>query len=82
MWHLKTRLGVFWVVPVKEGKKSRFVLGVNEDELAFYTDVEEAARDVHDQNTGFLKWDSQPVVKAPVHIAEWAIGEPKMWNKN
>lgn len=81
MWHLKTRLGVFWVVPVDKGNHHQFILGVNDDELAFYTDVEQAAKDVHDQSTGFLKWDSLGAVKAPEHITEWEEGEPRGWKK-
>lgn len=80
MWHLKTNLGVFWVVPVTEGK-NKYVLGVNDHDLAFYTDVEQAAKDVHDQNTGYLQWDVQTHVKAPEHIMEWLEGEPEEWYK-
>lgn len=81
MWYLKTRLGVFWVVPKFESdtKTHKFLLGVNDQELAVYTDVERAAQDVHDQATGFLKWDLQPKVKAPEHISEWVEGTPKDW---
>ncbi len=81
MWHLKTRLGVFWVVPVQEAK-NKYILGINDEELAFYTDIEQAAKDVHDQTTGFLRWDSQSSVKAPEHITEWIEGEPKEWDKH
>ena len=81
MWHLKTRLGVFWVVPLYEAK-NKYILGINDEELAFYTDVEHAAKAVHDQTTGFLKWDSQQGIRAPEHISEWVEGEPKDWNKH
>lgn len=79
MWHLKTKLGVFWVVPVSS-YKNEFRLGVNDEELGFYTSLDQAAKDVHDQATGFLKWDMQPVARAPEHIAEWVEGEPRGWN--
>jgi len=79
MWHLKTRLGVFWVVPLTD-KNNKYYLGVDDLELGEYTDAEQAARDVHDQATGYYKWDSQPKVKAPEHIEEWAMGEPKDWH--
>jgi hypothetical protein len=81
MWHLKTKLGVFWVVPLP-ASSDKFLLGVNDDELGFYTDLDQAAKDVHDQTTGFLKWDMQPVVKAPEHITEWLEGEPSAWRKH
>jgi len=80
MWHLKTRLGVFWVVPLSQ-TKNQFLLGINDDELAFYTDIEQAAKDVHDQSTGFLSWDTQAKVHAPEHISEWVLGEPQNWKK-
>ncbi len=80
MWYLKTKLGVFWVVPLVE-PKNKYVLGVNDQELAFYTDVEQAAKDVHDQATGYLRWDCESVVKAPEHISEWVEGEPQDWRK-
>ena len=41
--------------------------------------IEQAAKDVHDQATGYLKWDSLPKVKAPEHIQEWVEGEPPNW---
>ena len=81
MWHLKTRLGVFWVVPMSSSE-NKFLLGVNDEELGLYTDVERAAKDVHDQATGFLKWDIQSTVRAPEQIREWAEGEPKSWDKH
>ena len=84
MWYLKTRLGVFWVIPLKDkkDKSEKYVLGVNDEKLAFYTDVEQAAKDVHDQTTGFMKWDMESMVKAPLHINEWVEGEPKDWGSS
>lgn len=78
MWHLKTKLGVFWVIPVSE-VGSKYYLGLNDEPLGEYNDAEQAAKDVHDQNTGFLAWDVQARIKAPEHINEWAQGEPKEW---
>jgi len=80
MWHLKTKLGTFWVLPLAE-KKGRFVLGLNDEELSFYTDTEQAARAVHDQSTGCLKWDIASRPTAPEHITEWVEGEPKEWSR-
>jgi len=83
MWHLKTKFGIFWVVPISEVKTTpQYLLGIDDSELAFYTDAEQAAKDVHDQATGFLKWDIQAQVKAPDHITEWTSGEPQNWYKS
>ena len=79
MWHLKTKLGTFWVLPVAEKGQKKVVLGLNDDELSFYTDGEEAARAVHDQSTGYLKWDIASKIKAPEHISDWMEGEPEEW---
>ncbi len=80
MWHLKTKLGEFWVVPLSESN-NRYLLGVNDEELAFYTDIEEAAQAVRNQSTGFLQWDSQTEVRAPAQIKEWVEGEPQSWKQ-
>ena len=79
MWHLRTKLGVFRVTPLIEGGSQKFFLGVNDQELGIYSDAEKAARDVHDQCTGYYQWDSHPKVRAPEHIAEWQAGEPNDW---
>lgn len=87
MWHLKTKVGVFWVTPIPENdvnsykkkKNSKYFLGINDQELGIYTDAEEAARDVHEQRTGFYKWDCSSRINAPEHINEWVLGEPNDW---
>jgi hypothetical protein len=80
MWHLKTKLGVFWVAPsVEKASSKKYYLGVNDQELGAYSDAELAARDVHNQCTGYFSWDSQPKVRVPEHITEWVEGEPKDW---
>lgn len=81
MWHLKTKLGVFWVAPVSDSS-NKYFLGVNNEELGLYTDVEQAAKDVHDHATGYLKWDTEIRNKAPEHITQWVLGEPKEWRSN
>ncbi len=78
MWHLKTKLGVFWIVPVAS-TDNKFLLGINEEELGFYTNLNQVAKDVRDQATGFLQWDVQAAIHAPEHIEEWVEGEPKSW---
>lgn len=80
MWHLKTKLGVFWIIRTSDGLK-RYRLGINEDPLSTYNDPEQAARDVHDQATGFLPWDIQSRIFAPEHIQEWHQGEPEDWKE-
>jgi hypothetical protein len=83
MWHLKTRLGVFWVAPVFDSP-NQYYLGINDEELGKYPNAEEAAQDVHNQVTGFMKWDteSKSKIKAPEHIEGWIAGEPKAWQTN
>lgn len=78
MWHLKTKLGVFWVVPVAE-MGNRYFLGVNDEALGEYNDAEQAAKDVHNQATGYYKWDSQARIRVPEHIVEWQEGTPREW---
>jgi hypothetical protein len=79
MWHLKTRLGTFWVAPVSDSGH-QFFLGVGDQELGIYNDAEQAAQDVHNQSTGYLKWDIEVKVFAPRHITDWKEGEPQNWH--
>lgn len=81
MWHLKTKVGLFWVAPVAD-LKDKYFLGINDQELGIYPDADQAAKDVHDQRTGYLSWDSQSRIKAPEHIFDWSEGEPKEWKKH
>ncbi len=81
MWYLKTRLGTFWVAPISD-IKNQYYLGVDDQELGVYSDIEKAAKDVHDQSTGYFKWDSQARVKAPEHISQWTEGEPQTWHSD
>lgn len=78
MWHLKTKLGTFWVIPVSE-VGSKYFLGLNDTPLAEYRDAEQAAHDVYTQATGYFKWDSQAHVKVPEHLNDWQEGEPRDW---
>lgn len=82
MWHLKTRAGTFWVVakPVSDMDEHKYYLGVNDEELGVYDDLNKAAQDVYTQSTGFFKWDCQSKVKAPSDISQWIQGEPENWN--
>lgn len=79
MWHLRTKQGIFWVVEAPETHK--YVLGVDNDELGVYDDADQAAKEVHDQTTGHLAWDSASHVAAPDHVTNWAKGEPTNWQE-
>jgi hypothetical protein len=78
MWHLRTRQGTFWVIESQETHK--YVLGVNNDELGSYDDADAAAKDVHNQATGYFPWDCQSHAKAPDHVSNWVQGEPDNWS--
>lgn len=79
MWHLKTKLGTFWVVETNNETNERYFLGINDQELGAYNDLETAAKDVYEQSTGYLQWDSQAKVKVPESISQWAEGDPETW---
>jgi hypothetical protein len=79
MWHLKTKLGTFWVVETNNESTERYFLGINDQELGAYNDLETAAKDVYEQSTGYLQWDSQAKVKVPESISQWAEGDPETW---
>jgi hypothetical protein len=68
MWHLRTKQGTFWVIEAPSTHK--YLLGIDDAELGVYDD---------DQATGFFPWDCQSRVKAPDHVANWAVGEPESW---
>ena len=87
IWHLKTRLGTFWVMEDElnacsddDGDK-KYYLGVDDVELAPYTDAEQAARDVYEQATGYFKWDCQSKINVPSDLSKWAQGSPDGWGK-
>lgn len=79
MWHLKTKLGTFWLVESEGTESKKFLFGVDDHELGTYTDVAAAAKDVYQQATGFLQWDSQSKVRAPTNIEQWNTGLPEGW---
>lgn len=82
MWYLKTKLGTFWVLEAKEADEQledNIFLGINDEELGLYEDIEDAVRDVHDQATGYLRWDTQSRVNAPSSISQWIEGTPDNW---
>ena len=80
MWHLRTKLGTFWVIEAsQDNKKYKYFLGVDDQELGAYEDYHTAAKDVYCQHTGYFKWDSQDRVRVPQDISEWHEGEPEGW---
>lgn len=81
MWHLKTRLGTFWVVESEsdETHRANYTLGVDDYELGKYDDINKAVRDVYEQETGHYSWDSLSRIRAPKDISEWRGGEPTNW---
>lgn len=79
MWHLKTKLGTFWVVETNNELQHGYFLGVNDQELGVYNEVDQAAKDVYEQTTGYLTWDCQARVKAPNSINQWVEGAPDDW---
>ena len=78
MWHLKTKLGTFWLVEASNNTE-QYLLGINDQELGTYQDANIAAHDVYEQATGYFKWDSQAKIKAPTNITEWLEGAPDNW---
>ena len=78
MWHLKTKLGTFWIVE-SDDELHQYFLGCDDDNLGAYPSVDEAVIHVINQETGYLKWDIHPHVQAPESIEQWMEGPPKEW---
>ena len=79
MWHLRTKLGTFWVVEAPQGDQEQYYLGIDNYELGKYQNKEEAVQDVCQQNTGYFDWDCLTKVKVPGKISQWKEGEPRDW---
>lgn len=83
MWHLKTKLGIFWVVEASKdtssAQRKSYYLGIDDQELGVYDDIAKAAKDVHQQATGYFSWDCQSKVQAPAVIGDWKQGQPEDW---
>ena len=80
MWHLKTKLGTFWLVEANNDSDNRYLLGIDDHELGAYDNADLAAHDVHDQATGCIEWDCQAKIKAPDTISHWTEGSPNSWS--
>ncbi|HET9843552.1 MAG TPA: hypothetical protein VFP93_02720 [Gammaproteobacteria bacterium] len=78
MWHLKTKLGTFWIIE-SDKEAQKYYLGCEDDKLGEYNSLDKILDDVCNQETGFLKWDEQLKVTAPHDIGEWEEGPPENW---
>ncbi len=78
MWHLKTKLGTFWIVK-NEAKDQSFFLGCEDENLGQYESADSAVNDIHKRETGYLEWDEQSSLNVPTVLSEWAQGEPEYW---
>ena len=80
MWHLKTRLGTFWIIPAEElDVVGKYVLGIDHDTLGVYTDPNLAVGDVQQYRTGLLAWDERPGVRRAPDLSAWCPGLPEKW---
>ena len=81
MWHLKTKLGTFWIIPTKLDSTpvTSCQLGIDDDPLGEYDSPEQAVSEVHARNTGYLKWDTQTKIRIPEALSAWRHGQPAEW---
>jgi hypothetical protein len=82
MWHLKTKLGTFWIVQPEENQDKRCYLGMDDTTIRAYSDVQDAIEDVCNHTTGEINWDVDTRIKVPSDIHLWQEGEPEVWRKN
>lgn len=80
MWHMKTKLGTFWIIQTEE-EHPKYFLGMDDNTLRSYDDVEEALQDVCNHTTGELTWDLDTRTKVPSDLKQWLEGEPEIWQK-
>ncbi len=78
MWHLKTKLGTFWIVK-DESKDQSFFLGCEDEDLGQYKTIDSVLDDIHKRETGYLEWDEQSTLKVPKALSEWEQGAPEYW---
>ena len=78
MWHVKTKLGTFWIVE-SDADAQKYYLGCEEEDLGSYDSIKKAVEDVCNHETGNLSWDEQITVKAPEAIEQWEEGPPDGW---
>ncbi len=75
MWHLLTHIGNFWIIPKENGD---CLLGVDDCDLGWYSDLHAARISVVSQETGCYSWDIQ-LINRDQHLESWAVGEPQSW---
>ena len=78
MWYHKTKVGTFWIVESDEDHK--YYVGLDEDSLGAYEQIEKAIEDIKNQQTGCLKWDVTRGITVPEDLLEWDEGEPGNWD--
>lgn len=88
MWHLKTKLGTFWIVSNQEGDENhdgdnhhRYYLGMDDTTIRAYNEAQDAIEDVCNHTTGEIQWDVDTRIKVPTDIHLWQEGEPDIWKK-
>ncbi|MBS0285881.1 MAG: hypothetical protein JSR17_00775 [Proteobacteria bacterium] len=80
MWYHKTKLGTFWIVESED--THQYFLGMDDDSIGCYKRLEDAVRDIKEQETGNIKWDQSRNIEVPEDVEhEWVEGEPENWNK-
>ena len=71
MWFFKTENGTFCIRYLREG----YGLFIGQEYLSWHKDAESAAKQVRDQRTGYLPWDSLGTVDLPEDISNWQTPE-------
>ncbi len=78
MLYLKTKHGLFWMLPTLENDEEVY-LGVEDYTLGKFKDMEAAIRQLINQTTGYLRWDSLSAIKNKVDLSNWQSGTPDGW---
>lgn len=80
MWYHKTKLGTFWIVESED--THQYYLGMDDDSIGCYKRLEDAIKDIKEQETGNIKWDQSRSIEIPDDVVhDWVEGEPENWNK-
>lgn len=68
MWACKTKIGLFKIIALSNG---RYDLWINDVNLGNYSSPDAAADDVYNCATGWDDWDLQLMVDHPSDLSEW-----------